>query len=247
MNIKGLLCLLLLMSVVPLTHAADKPKKPVKEKFDLNQVIQTIAREQDTDPVIGIWSGAAGGYTWRTAITRNPNAASDGFEFVGYLLLQQRWPGFRNGEIQVLLNRTAAPGEYTGREKWKRGFLATWWETASFEIIDDYHLQQTNNINFNTPLGSVWRLLRELPPELTQRAADAPSAPAADAAGTREAEAALCKQTRAQRGLCVLRPSRPTHQRSFQNQTRHQSRRWHRLLHHRRRPTCPLLRLRRFH
>jgi hypothetical protein len=185
MNIKGLLCLLLLMSVVPLTHAADKPKKPVKEKFDLNQVIQTIAREQDTDPVIGIWSGAAGGYTWRTAITRNPNAASDGFEFVGYLLLQQRWPGFRNGEIQVLLNRTAAPGEYTGREKWKRGFLATWWETASFEIIDDYHLQQTNNINFNTPLGSVWRLLRELPPELTQRAADAPSAPAADAAGTR--------------------------------------------------------------
>jgi len=71
------------MSVVPLTHAADKPKKPVKEKFDLNQVIQTIAREQDTDPVIGIWSGAAGGYTWRTAITRNPNAASDGFEFVG--------------------------------------------------------------------------------------------------------------------------------------------------------------------
>lgn len=176
MKTKALLCLLLLASVVTLSHAADKPQKPVKEKFDLNQVLQTVAREQDTDPVIGIWrTSAGGGYTWRTAITRNPNAASDGFEFIGILI--QSLPFFKNGEIHLLLNRTAAPGEYTGKEKWKRLWVA-WWETASFEITDDYHLVQTNNINFATPLGSEWRLLREILPELAQLKAAAPTAPA---------------------------------------------------------------------
>jgi hypothetical protein len=184
MNIKGLLCLLLLMSVAPMTHAAEKPKKPVQERFDLNQVLQTVAREQDTDPVIGIWSSAAGGYSWRTAIIRNPNAASDGVEFIG--IMTQALSGFRSGETHLKLNRTAAPGEYSGQQKWKGGLLfATRWATASFVFIDDYHILQTNNISFPSAIGTEWRLVRELPPALTQSAADSPSAPAADATGTR--------------------------------------------------------------
>lgn len=173
-----------MLSVVPLTHAAEKPKKPVKEKFDLNQVLQTVAREKDTDPVIGIWSAAAQGYTWRTAIVRNPSSASDGVEFIGILI--QALPGFKNGETHMQLNRTAAPGEYSGKQLWKGGlFFATRWETASFVFIDDYHLLQINNISFQSAVGTEWRHVRELPPELTQQVADAPSALPADAAGTR--------------------------------------------------------------
>ena len=182
MNIKGLLCLLLVISVAPLSHAAERSKKPVREKFDLNQVLQTVAREQDSDPVIGIWSASAGRYTWRTAIVRNPNAASDGFEFIG--ILTQALPGFSNGETHMQLNRTAAPGEYSGQQKWKGGlFFAPRWAPASFVFVDDYHLLQTNNISFPSAVGTEWRHLKEsLPPELTQGAADAP---AADAAGAR--------------------------------------------------------------
>ncbi len=179
MNIKGLLCLLLLVFVAPLSHAAERSKKPVKEKFDLNQVLQTVAQEQDTDPVIGIWSAAAGRYTWRTAIIRNPNAASDGFEFIG--ILTQALPGFSNGETHMQLNRTAAPGEYSGQQKWKGGlFFAPRWATASFVFIDDYHLLQTNNISFPSAVGTEWRHVKELPPALTQQAADAPAANAVD-------------------------------------------------------------------
>ena len=147
MNIKGLLCLLLLMSVAPMTHAAEKPKKPVQEKFDLNQVLQTVAQDQGTDPIIGIWSSAVGGYSWRTAIIRNPNAASDGVEFIG--IMTQALSGFRSGETHLKLNRTAAPGEFSGQQKWKGGLLfATRWAPASFVFIDDYHILQTNNISF---------------------------------------------------------------------------------------------------
>lgn len=179
MNTKGLKCLLLVVSFVALSYAAEKPKKSGSVKVDVNQLLQTVAREQSIDPVIGIWSGAAGGYSWRSAIIKNQNAASDGFEFEGVLL--QPWPGFKIGETHLLLNRTAAPGEYSGKEKWKGGLFVTRWETASFVITDDYHLVQNNNINFNTPLGAEWRLVRELPPALTQDAAEASPAPNAPA------------------------------------------------------------------
>jgi len=197
MSNRGLQCLLLLVCVLAPAHAAEKSKNAGNVKVDVNQILQTVAREQSVDPVIGIWSAAAGGYSWRTAIIKNHNAASDGFEFEGVLV--QALAGFKIGETHLLMNRTAAPGEYSGKEKWKGGLLfPTRWETASLVFIDDYHMLQTNNISFNSAIGTEWRLVRELPPALMRETADAPPAPTAPAVSpTRE------------RGQQVLAPIAP--------------------------------------
>lgn len=129
-----------------------------KTRIDPATAIRLVSEQGLDDPVIGVWSGAAGGYDWQTAIVKNPSQKSPGYEFVGVML--RPWPFFKKGEAHIYLNRTSAPGIYEGREKWK-SLIGSSWSSARFFLKDAGQLVQLNNIGFSTPLGSDWTLLRQ--------------------------------------------------------------------------------------
>jgi hypothetical protein len=138
-----------------------------KTRIEPAAAVQLVADQQHDDPVIGIWSGQAGGYGWQTAIVKNPNEASDGYEFVGVLL--RPWPLFKTGEAHIYLSRSSAAGVYEGKEKWK-SLLHGSWSGARFYLRGANQLVQSNNIGFSTPLGSDWNLLRQpVPSRATER------------------------------------------------------------------------------
>jgi hypothetical protein len=145
-------CSAILLLVVLPAYGGDKAR------IDASAAVQLVSEQQGEDPVIGVWNGAAGGYTWQTAILKNPNQAEDGYEFVGVLL--RPWPLFKKGEVHIYLNRTSAAGVYEGKERWK-SLLSRSWSGARFYQQDTNQLRQVNNINFDTPLGSDWVLIRQ--------------------------------------------------------------------------------------
>ena len=134
-----------------------------KARIDPAFAVQLVSQQQAEDPVIGIWNGASGGYDWQTAIVKNPNKQSDGYEFVGVML--RPWPFFKKGEAHIYLRRTSAVGVYEGREKWK-SLISSSWSSARFYLKNDEQLVQANNIGFSTPLGSDWTLLRQPVPRV---------------------------------------------------------------------------------
>jgi hypothetical protein len=130
-----------------------------KKKLDTATAVQLISEQQGDDLIIGLWNGAAGGYSWQTAIVKNPDHSKDGYEFVG--LLVRPWPFFKKGEAHIYLNKTGAAGVYEGKEKWKSSFFFGSWSSARFYLTGANQLVQSNNIGFSTPLGSDWTLLRQ--------------------------------------------------------------------------------------
>jgi hypothetical protein len=149
---------------IELSLAGDKTTK-----IEPTTAIQLVSEQQSVDPVIGVWSGQAGGYGWLTAIVKNPNQANDGYEFVGVLI--QPWPLFKKGEAHIYLNKSSAAGVYEGKEKWK-SLVHGSWSGARFYLKDANQLVQSNNIAFSTPLGSEWILLRR--PVAASRAPQTP-------------------------------------------------------------------------
>ena len=139
-------------SCAALSFASDRAK------IEPATAVQLVSEQQGEDPVIGIWNGQAGGYSWQTAIVRNPNQANDGYEFVGVLL--RPWPLFKKGEAHIYLSKSSMAGVYEGKEKWK-SLISGSWSSARFYLRDANLLEQSNNIGFSTPLGSDWNLLRQ--------------------------------------------------------------------------------------
>lgn len=157
-------CSAMLLLVILPAYGGDNAR------IDPAAAVQLVSEQQGEDPVIGVWNGEAGGYTWQTAIMKNPNQAKDGYEFVGVLL--HPWPFFKKGEAHIYLNRTSAAGVYDGKERWKSPLFRSW-AGARFYQQDVNQLRQVNNINFATPLGSDWALIRQ-PIAAQQRALSVP-------------------------------------------------------------------------
>lgn len=133
----------------------------VAGNYSRPDILRMVSEQQGQDPIIGIWSGSAGGYHWQSAIVRNPDAAKDGVQFIGVLL--KPWPFFKVGEVHIRFSGTGAGGTYQGQEKWKGALLISSWSGMTLTLQDATHLRQLNNINFDTPIGSDWLLVRETP------------------------------------------------------------------------------------
>lgn len=150
---------LVLLCAVLTFLANAQNSKPKKVKMTAELAVQMVSEQQGTDPILGLWNGAAGGYQWQTAIVRDPNQQESGCKFIGVLI--RPWPFFRKGETHICINDTGTPGVYQGREKWKSTFLFGEWHGATFFLRGQNELKQSNNIGFETPLGSDWTLWRQ--------------------------------------------------------------------------------------
>lgn len=92
--------------------------------------LKAIAEQQgEHDPIVGVWIGRAGGYTWKTAIIRNPYTSRGAIPYVAVLI--QPWPNFKAGEVHMHLTNPGSNGTYYGQEKWEKNYFYGIWQPVS--------------------------------------------------------------------------------------------------------------------
>src|ERR1035437_411674 len=85
--------------------------------------VKLVSEQKSQNPIIGVWHGAANGYSWQLAIIRNADPKEHA-DYVGVML--QPWPFFKRGETCLRLTANT-DGSYGGEQKWKTNALYGTW------------------------------------------------------------------------------------------------------------------------
>jgi S1-C subfamily serine protease len=148
-----------LLAFVVLQGCAVTPTAPPSglHPSALSAVVAKIASQRGEDPLIGVWSGVASGFSWSVAILKEEDLAT-GYDLKGIMV--QPWPYFSAGEEVLHLKRSSVPGIYEGTQKWKNALHVASWAPARVALEGGNLFTQFNSVRFPTMIATTWVYLR---------------------------------------------------------------------------------------